>query len=266
MRCWACTRCAGRSIRSTPCDCAAGIRFALVVVVVFFRCALLGLRRFGAARRVPPRQAANLLSGPKDWIKRPLPNFPTRAQRLSGIEAGASPVRLEQRWPEAARHLPRPCHPGQGCVAQTSTRRDRGMRGSVLPSNLLSGTTAEATAVARGGCVRAGQASRSAWGATDAPASTRSLESASWSNFLARQKVGRPPGRDPARCNAPATPWQGVKAKSPTTALSPHRPGIAIAGQCWPEATVPAPCTNLAPAAPAPGDTATPSRPPHRPC
>ena len=224
MRCWACTRCAGRSIRSTPCDCAAGIRFALVVVVVFFRCALLGLRRFGAARRVPARQPANLLLGPKDWIKRPFANFPTPAQRLSGIEAGASPVRLEQRWPEAARHIPRPCHPDQGCVAQTSARRDRGMRGSVGPSNLLSGTTAEATAVARGGCVRAGQASRSAWVATGAPASTRSLESASWSNFLARQKVGRPPGRDPARCTAPATPWQGVKAKSPTTALSPSQP------------------------------------------
>jgi len=200
------------SSRSVAWRC--GLRFAV--------CGLL--RRFGAARRVPARQPANLLSGPKDWIKRPFANFPTRAQRLSGIEAGASPVRLEQRWPEAARHIPRPCHPGQGCVAQISARRDRGMRRSVRPSNQLSGTTAEATAVVRGGCVRAGQASRSAWGATGAPASTRSLESASWSNFLARQKVGRPPGRDPARCTAPATPWQGVKAKSPTTALSPSQP------------------------------------------
>jgi hypothetical protein len=97
--------------------------------------ALCGLlRRFGAARRVPARQPANLLLGPKDWIKRPFANFPTPAQRLSGIEAGASPVRLEQRWPEAARHIPRPCHPDQGCVAQTSARRDRGMRDRCGPA------------------------------------------------------------------------------------------------------------------------------------
>jgi len=50
------------------------------------------------------------------------------------------------------------------------------MRRSVWPSNLLSGTTAEATTDVRGGHVRAGQASRSAWVATGAPASTRSLE------------------------------------------------------------------------------------------
>ena len=189
--------------------------------------ALCGLlRRFGAARRVPARQPANLLLGPKDWIKRPFPNFPTPAQRLSGIEAGASPVRLEQRWPEAARHIPRPCHPGQGCVTQTSARRDRGMRGSVRPSNLLSGTTAEATAVVRGGYVRAGQASRSAWVVTGAPASSRSLASASWSNFLAQQKVGRLPGRDPARCTAPAKQPQGTQSQPTvqTTAPSPNPP------------------------------------------
>jgi|JI10StandDraft_1071094.scaffolds.fasta_scaffold536169_2 hypothetical protein len=170
------------------------------------------LRRFGAARRVPARQPANLLLGPKDWIKRPIPNFPTRAQRLSGIEAGASPVRLEQRWPEAARHIPWPCHPGQCCVAQTSARHDRGMRRSVRPSTLLSGTTAEATAVVRGGCVRAGQASRSAWVATGAPVSTRSLERP-FDPIFWPQKIGRLPGRDPARCIATAKPAQRAQTR-----------------------------------------------------
>ena len=170
------------------------------------------LRRFGAARRVPARQPANLLLGPKDWIKRPFPNFPTPAQRLSGIEAGASPVRLEQRWPEPARHIPRPCHPGQGCVAQISARRDRGMPGWMRFSSLLSGTTAEATAVVRGGCVRAGQASRSAWVATGAPVSTRSLERP-FDPIFWPQKIGRLPGRDPARCNAPAKPSQGAQKR-----------------------------------------------------
>ncbi|MES2717707.1 MAG: hypothetical protein V4795_18215, partial [Pseudomonadota bacterium] len=47
---------------------------------------------------------------------------------LVSTEAGASPVRLEQSRPEAARHIPRPCHPTQGCDAQTSARHDRCMR------------------------------------------------------------------------------------------------------------------------------------------
>ena len=85
--------------------------------------------------------------------------------------------------------------------------------GIVQPSNLLSGTTAEATAVVRGSCVRAGQARRSA----RAPTSTRcrplSLESASLSNVLAQQKVGRPPGRDPARCIETAKQRQGAHAR-----------------------------------------------------
>jgi hypothetical protein len=92
-------------------------------------------------------------------------------------------------------------------------------------SSLLSGTTAEATAVVRGGFVRAGQASRSAWVTKGAPASTRSLASASWSNFLARQKVGRPPGRDPARCNAPAKPQQGAQTRPAAQRLLRARPG-----------------------------------------
>ena len=154
-----------------------------------------------------------LSAAPESWTKRRCPNWAYGTACLSRSGRCASPVRLEQSWPEAAQHIPRPCHPDQGCVAQTSARRDRGMRGFVQPSNLLSGTTAEATAVVRGGFVRAGQASRSAWVTTSAPASTRSLEGPFDPIFWPQQKIGRLPGRDPARCNESAKPAQGAQTR-----------------------------------------------------
>ena len=48
-------------------------------------------------------------------------------------------------------------------------------------------------------------------------------KSASLSNFLAQQKVGRPPGRDPARCTASAKNQQGAQAKEPMTDKSPKQ-------------------------------------------
>jgi hypothetical protein len=123
---------------------------------------LAGLRRFVAARRVPPRRAANFLLRQKVGqrgafqTERTAPSAcpgPGAAPRLSGSNRAGR----KQRGTFHGRATP-----VRAVIAKTSAWRwIMACGGRSDGSNLLSGTTAEATAVVRGGCSsRTGEAQR----------------------------------------------------------------------------------------------------------
>ena len=144
-----------------------------------------------------------------------------RALRLACPARTSCYRRLQslQRWfGSADRHLNRQPHAISLALPRSS-----------LHSPDWGGTAVECAALTPAGSVRAEQASRSARAPTSARCRTLSLESASLSNFLAQQKVGRLPGRDPARCTAPAKPTQGAQTRqslmsAPSPKLPPGRP------------------------------------------
>ncbi len=194
---------------------------------------LLVLRRRAAPRRVPPRLAGHFLVATRKSPKKRVSNLAYGTQCWIRPGRRASPVRLEHHAPGDRGRFSRGSAQQTvvtlglrmqtvGCVDACGSARSP--HAPTVPCRgvhvtALTGGHGRAMAMLRpAGDVRAEQASRP----------PRCRQALCWcrqvkkkrplSNVLAQQNVGRPPGRDPARCRKSAKHQQDAQAtKQPAT-------------------------------------------------